>query len=279
MDGDGCFAIFKGNNTYRLYIGFTNKYRPLIHRAIDMFGGNLQVQKSRVDSAGYTSNELYHWRLHGSNSSRSFLSAILPYIKEKKSQALMALSYLDLNGEVNPEAREDLFQSMRSAKRSGCVTTETPDVFGSNTDNAYMAGVMDAEGHITINRGRRKNTTSYNARIGITNSYKPVLEMAKAMFGGSICSAGNKKGKPLFIWYLSDKSSIEKCLLHLLPYLIVKKERAKALVEFARLHRTDPKELRIDLYERMKVLNNPTTKIQPELTGDRKSAPLETAAA
>lgn len=276
MDGDGCFAIFKSHHSYRPYIGFTNSHRPLIKWAIEMFGGSLQLQKSRVDSAGYVSRDLYHWRLYGPNSSRSFLSAVLPYIKEKKEQVLLLLNYLDLNGEVNPGAREDLFNSMKIAKRSGRVTTDTPNVCGHNTDFAYMAGVMDAEGHITINRGRRKNTLSYNARLGITNSYKPVLEMAKTLFGGSICEAGNKKGKPIFIWYLSEKSSIEKALLHLLPYLIVKKDRANLLLEFVRLNRTDPKELRVSLYERIKVLNNPETKIQSDLAGDCKSAPLET---
>ncbi len=279
MDGDGCFSIFKTRQSYKPYIGFTSVYRPLIEWAIDKFGGGLQIQKSFLSKNGYTSQEMYHWRLYGANSSLSFLDLVLPYLREKTEQASLLRDYFNLEGAVNPEAREELFQKMKKTRQPSCLTTDTPNIFGNNTDYAYLSGIVDAEGHITIGRTRRRNTIGYNPRIGITNSYLPVLKMAKELFGGSICSAGNEKGKPLFIWYISSKDAIEKCLLHILPYLIIKRDQAKVLLEFVRLERFAPKEHRMSLYERMVELHTPKTKIQSDLTGDCESAPAGTLAA
>jgi hypothetical protein len=277
MDGDGCFSIFKTEreySDYRPFVGFTNAYKPVCQWAVEHFGGTINQQKGFCHHNGYYSKELFHWRLYGRNSVRNFLSSIIPYLREKKEQAILLLEYINLDGKINPIKREELFLRLREMKKLGCVTTEMP-----NTPEypksifAYMAGAIDSEGHITIGKDTRKNNTSYNVRVGLTNTFLPLLKSAQVIYGGGICSAGSKNPKPVSIWYISEKKSIERCILSILPYLIVKRERAKLMLDFVRMQKPYNPTLRASMYEQITGV-----KIQSEPTGNCGSVPVGTLA-
>lgn len=260
MDGEGCFAVFKAIKpnyvNYRPFVGFTNSSKKLVKWAVKHFGGVVHIQKENVNStSGYTSKQLYHWRLYGRKSVRFLLVSLTPYLFEKKQQASLLLEYINLEGKNDPQAREGIFQKLKAMKKIGCVTTETPDI-EEKTINAYLAAIIDGEGHLTISKGVYKETRiAYNPRIGITSSYLPLMELVKTVYGGNYCDSKNKIGKPVFIWYISSKTDIERILLKILPYLLCKREKAKILLNFVRLGNRHDKETRATL--RQKIVDCP----------------------
>lgn len=92
---------------------------------------------------------------------------------------------------------------------------------------AYVAGLFDGEGCITtINNG-----TSLS--INICNTVIEPLEFVKRLFGGSIYTqkSDNIKHKLLHRWAISGEAASE-ILQCLLPYLIIRKERAVLGIKF-----------------------------------------------
>ena len=269
MDGEGCFSIFKTFKSnyvnYRPFVGFTNGSKALMQWAVNHFVGTINYQKAAMNG-GYLSKPLYHWRLYGRKSVGFFLTSISPYLIEKRQQANILLEYLNLDGQINPVKRDELFVKLREAKKSSCVTTETPGALVGKPLQAYLAAILDGEGYLVISRG-----PAYNVRIGITNTFMPLLELAKNKFGGSISPLKNKKGKPAFVWYISKKQDIEKYLLALLPYLIVKRDEGKILLNYVRHNKPTP-EIREDFYQQMKAAKDKRAKIQSGLMSDHERA-------
>lgn len=80
-------------------------------------------------------------------------------------------------------------------------------------DIAWVAGLFEGEGTVSINRGRA-------AGIAIAMTDRDVLERVQAIFGGKICISYPAKGKwkECHKWYLSVAES-EDFLLAIYPYL------------------------------------------------------------
>ena len=90
---------------------------------------------------------------------------------------------------------------------------------------AYIAGLLDGEGCIQINGDK------YSMNINIRNTVKAPLEFVEGILGGSIHSYLPKRGYICYTWRLCGaKAAI--VLGFLLPYLIIKKERAILAIEF-----------------------------------------------
>lgn len=161
-----------------------------------------------------------------------------------------------------------------------------------NSKYIYVAGIIDGEGCLIITRSNRHGSYfNYYARIHVKNTDMRLMRWLVDNFGGNIHPHKPKsvKHSMAYSWYFSGNAkSKELFLLAIMPYLIVKKEQAKILVEFHRLHDQKCPEIREQLYQRMRVLNRrgPTVetnmqiaeqdsaKIESELTGDRESAPV-----
>lgn len=113
---------------------------------------------------------------------------------------------------------------------------------------AYLAGLIDGEGNVSIgdtrksprkSRGLRKprkeyvGQINYTTQVSICNCNLEVLEWLKAKFGGLIHIA-KKPGKPGWdikkAWVMPCKPCRE-ILQSILPYLIIKKNQAKLLIE------------------------------------------------
>ena len=99
---------------------------------------------------------------------------------------------------------------------------------------AYLAGIVDGEGHIYKILTKLERKTPYEEkRLLFVQSKKnnglELCEWAKQRFGGNI-SITNKKGdNPLYRWQLSGKKAVELALL-LKPFLIVKREQIKRIL-------------------------------------------------
>lgn len=102
---------------------------------------------------------------------------------------------------------------------------------------AYVAGIIDGEGYIGIDKSKtmpqRRCSPRYQPEVVVVNSYLPLLEWLQREFGGSIMARKKQKDhhKPTWCWKLVNRQAAEFCK-DLLPYLLVKKQNAELLIEF-----------------------------------------------
>lgn len=105
------------------------------------------------------------------------------------------------------------------------------------TTYAYLAGIIDADGHITILRSNRTTAggvrTYYAARIGITGTRPAPHHLAQETFGGSVrCNTpANPAHRPVYVWDAGSRIA-ETALRHLLPHLRVKQLQAQLVLDF-----------------------------------------------
>jgi hypothetical protein len=153
----------------------------------------------------------------------------------------------------------------------------------------YLAGILDGEGCLTIGAGQKETCTNYNSIVAVQNTSKKLIDWLQAKFGGSVylSKKETEKTKAAYMWRILKKKDIEILLLAVLPYLVVKREQAKILLEFVRLPREANNELRATYFQQLKVLNSRgvsvTTNtqepsqldgmIESELHGDMQSDP------
>ncbi len=111
------------------------------------------------------------------------------------------------------------------------------------TDYAYFAGLIDADGSIHIDRFKDKRKKhglyTYALRVKIGQSDIEAIKWLSETFGGTYRyyqydrpGAYNKKG--LYYWCPNNQKAaflLEKSL----PYLQIKKEQAKLAIKFAKM--------------------------------------------
>ena len=138
----------------------------------------------------------------------------------------------------------------------------------------YLAGIIDfdGEGCLIISRSNRGNYMNYYGRIHVKNTNTNLMDWLVQHFGGNI-HTNNPTDKLrhaiAYSWYFSgDAHDKEKLLLAIMPYLIVKKEQAKILLEFFRISGEKNPEKRENLYQQIHALNRrgPTVETNTQVT-------------
>lgn len=133
-----------------------------------------------------------------------------------------------------------------------------PKVDTRNMSWEYIAGFLDGEGSIMTNTSYGKNGRGKGVRVVLVNTYKPVLEvidtfLKKEGIVGTINLKPNNYGKrwddgchrkPCWQWRIGRKIEVALLLSSLLPYLIIKYDKALEAIAFA--NRPDP---RINTYQ------------------------------
>jgi len=136
----------------------------------------------------------------------------------------------------------------------------------------YLAGSIDCDGCISIVKMKNTGTgrsLRYEVRVKMTNTHLPFLLILQNQYGGHLktLSRGGKNQpnwKPAYDLCWGTKNS-EDVLRAILPYLIIKKERAEVALKLREdlIYKGSSKsrlseavlEYRDSLYERLKVLN------------------------
>ena len=110
----------------------------------------------------------------------------------------------------------------------------------TETEKAYIAGIVDGEGCITAYSYNTRRTTSTKSTIMVSNADTFLVDWLKTVSGlGTIHDHCNKRNllkgwKPQRVWCLSSLHG--SCLLkEILPYLIIKKEQAELFIELVEL--------------------------------------------
>lgn len=111
----------------------------------------------------------------------------------------------------------------------------------------YMAGILDGEGCLRVNKSydKRYDTYNYSPVVQIGMQCRNILEIFKHRYGGSIHKEKTRLGyKPVYRWRLSIKRKVIKLLKETMPLLIEKQLQAKCLLEYCKKHKV--KKISID---------------------------------
>ena len=102
----------------------------------------------------------------------------------------------------------------------------------SKIDTAYMAGIIDADGCISV------NTTRYYTywRITINNTSKSLMDWIEDKFGvGGVNKERRKRPKNhkrVYVFLVAAQKEVLEMVKKIEPYLIVKKQKAQECIEF-----------------------------------------------
>lgn len=100
------------------------------------------------------------------------------------------------------------------------------------TTLAYLAGMIDGDGYITINRSARGGKVYHAPQVGIAGTRREPHDLAASLWGGAVsCYAPvNPNHRPQFQWSRqgSQAASIIRAIQ---PYLLVKREHADLALE------------------------------------------------
>ena len=115
---------------------------------------------------------------------------------------------------------------------------------------AYVAGFFDGEGYIGVRfRGREK---SIQLVIEAYNTIGTSIQFIASILGGTVHKRSDSKveNKPIYRWSLTgSRAAFALCML--LPYLVIKEERARLGIECV----IASKERRLEILEEMHKLN------------------------
>lgn len=107
----------------------------------------------------------------------------------------------------------------------------------SPTEAAYIAGVVDSDGHIGIDIARtnpqRRWSARYQATISIVNTHLGMLQWVQTFYGGSIRQRTQLQPhhKPAYQLKLSDRAAAAMCE-DIMCYMKVKPQQALLLYQF-----------------------------------------------
>jgi hypothetical protein len=119
------------------------------------------------------------------------------------------------------------------------------------TDWAWLAGMLDGEGHLGIRRGYSKNTNKnqratsqkewlwFAPRISMSNTHIPSMEKSAMMMDSTLTKRKPIKSNYRYI-YIVEISARKKCielLERIIPYMVIKKDIAILILEFCKLQR------------------------------------------
>ena len=104
-----------------------------------------------------------------------------------------------------------------------------------NLSLEYIAGFFDGEGHVSITEMHRRNTIDPKLVVRLTNTFLPVLDYIKGVYGGTIYKQPKVKSHYLQVYVLSlTVEQSKKFLTDILPFLVIKKEQAEEALKFSR---------------------------------------------
>lgn len=90
---------------------------------------------------------------------------------------------------------------------------------------AYLAGMVDGDGYISIQRGAHKDKLYFGPQIGISGTRREPHDLASSLWGGNVSVYCNGVHRPQFQWSRVGKNAAE-AIEAIEPYLRIKKEHA-----------------------------------------------------
>jgi len=112
FDGEGSIGIYRTNQTQ---IQISNTCRAALEEFVKLFGGHVgKVPAKHMEAKNPKWRPAYYWRLYGRNASKA-LQEMLPYLKEKKPQAELFLTFVEMSPE--DKKNSDIPQQLKKLKK------------------------------------------------------------------------------------------------------------------------------------------------------------------
>lgn len=108
MDGEGCFRANKGN----IEVQIKNTYPNVLYDIQRMFGGSVREERRSLPNAKHRT--AFSFGIYG-ESAREMVRSLLPYLREKKSQAELTLELI--NHPKNSSKKDFLIRRLKALKR------------------------------------------------------------------------------------------------------------------------------------------------------------------
>jgi len=213
--------------------------------------------------------------INGSESGDSFRQAL--YFKDTCGFNLHDTQIYQKNGFASPSSNryhqvwEYCFVFVKPQER--ILTIPRFDFPLSKEDAPWLAAAIDGEGCFNITKQERKRC--YSARITLSNTNEDFVNKCKEITKvGSITKypPRTRANKKSYLWTTCGTDNIAKIIAEIYPYLIVKKEQAKVMIQYRNIIQTrnpasgkgrplskEEANERTELYELMKALNQRET--------------------
>jgi hypothetical protein len=251
VDGDGSISIRRDlEKGYQLTIMIYSTWQPLMKLLITRFGGAFRPLPTTGNR-----KQRYCWY----TSNRAVVEGLAPHLVLKKRQGEIALNFLSLGREINPQAREELMNDLQAENQSFVPVVRhsntQPNTTPCKSDFAYLAGLFDAEGSFSIfKRAKAPGNGSYTSCARISNTDDRVFPWLLERFGGRMQSV-KRSTRTEGCWSLNGKQDRERKILAILPYLTIKKERAVLLLQWIRRNHSMTRAEKAAMFDKMAVLN------------------------
>lgn len=230
IDGDGCLSVSAVTRNlksprHEVRLVVTNTSREIMAALKHQFGGCVSTRGALKGRA----RKAYGWALRLKMSDIGFLDELRDRSFLKRRQCDILTSLLSRVGICRPapgrslslgeiETRNQLKRELNEANSTlGCP-------HAGEITAGYAAGFFDAEGAVEILS--RRSGQSYRVVVGISNQCRCVLEKLRLRYGGSITP--HNGAFRLTIACIQA----HRFLVDILPYLIIKKDRAELAIKF-----------------------------------------------
>jgi hypothetical protein len=136
-----------------------------------------------------------------------------------------------------------------------------------NTVLAYLAGIIDGEGCISLRRILEKGKCAkWDIRIYVVSTDKILIDWLQSNFGGTTYSRISKKNphwKRKHEWIISKKA-LTPILTAIYPFLVIKKQHCEIAIKFRETYTDGLRnrlssqllEIRHECFENLKKLNH-----------------------
>lgn len=244
-DGDGCFHIQKyasksGSVKYMPRFIISSVNPKILQDLAKEFNGALKIADKRSKYEGQKPQ--YHFYLGGRNC-LPLVEKMLPFLIEKHAEAKAFYFFLKSQ---KLETKEVLRLELKELKHKvGLISLGDKEWILKSSltweptgeDFVYLAGFIDAECCLCLNRYTRKNTPNfiYKAILRCNNTKSASIKWLVQRFGGQLSFINRKEKNPnhrdQLMWTLSSKS-LFKILPKVFPYLKHKNPAANELLKF-----------------------------------------------
>tara|TARA_R110000868_G_C10943864_1_gene767308 strand:- start:2000 stop:2833 length:834 start_codon:yes stop_codon:yes gene_type:complete len=262
IDGDGCFYIgeIKTSPYFQDTFSIISTHIDNIEWFKNRFDGSIQAkisrQKNRAPSyhfvfnkSGYESiNDIYPFLIEKQNECKIFLNFRKPSMKDERLTLIKTMKILKNETYLIPHSLKDDIESIRNT------------IIPTLNDFAYLAGFIDAECSLDINRAMQKRgtTPTYRAQLQCNNTKSPFFYWASQRFGGQfhfLNKSHIKNCRNQMLWRISNLQ-IDPILQGIYPFLVHKKPICEQMIKLRKAVINKDFSSRKTIYEKVRHLNN-----------------------
>jgi hypothetical protein len=250
VDGDGSITIkYDKESGYQLSLAVYSTNRIVMNWLVHVFGGQYRKMPTNGNR-----KQKYCWYTYND----AVVTNLSPHLIIKKEQGQVANQFISLGSERLPEARQDRMRDLQLHNNtfqplSKEAFMEAEPVPPTKIDYAYLAGLFDAEGSFSIYKRKIKGQGMYSSAARLSNTDGIVFPWLASRFGGYF-SITKRKNRDEGTWTMTGQNR-ELNMLAILPYLVIKKQRAAVVLEWMRHNRTFTPEQKMLSFMIMQKLN------------------------